>query len=489
MATAKLVWDPAPGHKISFSTNLYWSDYGYKPFHTYLFNPKNGDPITSDNRQLIGPGQTSWFTGLSESNFLSSEGRSAIAIYNLSSENKLTDTTTLKLKGGLVNNAANYYVDGATDYFTSRGTVHNTPSKNYNFEGQIEQLIGKKQVLTAGLTYATGFASTTDWTLNMFRDPDSKTDLVSYSEGKDRLAGFYLQDEINWHPKFNTVIGGRLDFWKTYEGKLANFKTTPKIWHTNLPSREQVAFNPKIAFLYRPWECLTWRASVGTAFRPPNIYELYRTTTLGRTIYKGNPFLKPETSLAWEVGATLQPFQGNVISATFFDSYIDDLIYVVTDPRFTNVRNRENAGKARIYGVELEVTQRLFSWLDVFANMTLTDPRVVKNPKAPLSVNKQLTSSPREQVNFGINLQYWKVNANLSGRYVSKVYGYDDNSDGINNTPGANDPYFVLNTKVTLSPVPYADISLSVDNIFNRQYYNDSLTPGRMCWVEAKLKY
>jgi iron complex outermembrane receptor protein len=500
IVTTKLAWDPAPGHKISFSTNLYWQDYRYGVPHTYLYNPLNGDPITTAGttavnrpRRLIGPsffGKYSYFTSLSNSSYLSSFGHEHTAIYNLASENKLTESTTLKLKGGLVNGCQNWYDDGGTNYSQSPGVTHTSPSKNYNFDAMVEQIIGRKQVLTAGFSYATGFASSTDWTINSWRDPDSKTDVVRNSQGKDRTLSMYLQDEINWHPKFSTIIGGRLDFWSTYEGKYADFASRPKIWQVNLPRREQTAFSPKVAFLYRPYEWMTWRASAGTAFRPPNIYELYRTWGASSgTIYASNPFLKPETSVAWEVGATIKPFAGNVISATFFDSYIDDMMYRVQSPTNPLVQDYKNAGRARIYGVELEITQKLFRWLDVYGNMTLVDPRILKNPDSPLSVGKILTQSPTQQFKFGVNVNYWKINANLSGLYVSKRYTRDDNADGINGTYGSYDPYFLVNTKVTYSPVKYADISFSVDNLLNRKWFSSYITPGRMCWVEAKFKY
>jgi iron complex outermembrane receptor protein len=237
---------------------------------------------------------------------------------------------------------------------------------------------------------------------------------------------------------------------------------------------------------------MSWRASVGRAFRPPNIYELYRTwrSSTGR-IYQSNPNLSPETSLDWEIGTTLKPFQGNVITATYFENYADDLIYRVEDPSDPTGKtlSLQNAAKATIRGVELEVTQKLFTWLDVFGNLTLLDARINENPLDPWSVGKKLTFVPRQLYNFGINVNYWKINANLSGHYVSKIHTRSDNCDTFNNVPGSYDPYFTLDTKITITPVKWCNISFSVDNLLDRQYYYYYVTPGRTWWLQAGLKY
>jgi iron complex outermembrane receptor protein len=150
---------------------------------------------------------------------------------------------------------------------------------------------------------------------------------------------------------FSTVLGARLDVWGTFDGMYQEAVNDPQ---TQLPSRQEVAFNPKVAFLFRPYDWMSWRASAGTSFRPPTIYDLYRTwRTSSGTIYKSNPFLSPERAVSWEVGTTLKPFQGNVVTATFFDSHLNNMIYRATDPADPTGKTllNQNAAQARIYGV------------------------------------------------------------------------------------------------------------------------------------------
>jgi len=488
----KLSWDIAPGHKADFNVLLAWNEYGYGAWSTYLRNVADGSKVFTGTAGLLGTGLR--FTGLREGTFLSGEGREYSAIYNLATEHRLNDQTLLKFQAGLTDQPHSWYTtpsstNPATTYNGGPGAVSSSPSKAWNFELQGEYLWGSKQIITGGLVYKTGAAWSKEYNLLDWRNPSSKADMIRFSQGKDRDVAFYLQDEITWHPKFSTVIGGRLDWWQTYGGVYQAIATDPVVYQ---PSRDKTSFSPKIAFLYRPWDYMSWRASVGTAFRPPNVYELYRTwrSSTG-TLYQGNPNLNPETTLSWEIGTTIKPFTGTVFTATFFDNYVDDLIYRVPDPTDPLGRDQiyANAAKARILGVEMELTQKVNSWLDLFGNMTLVDPRIKKNPNNPQSEGKNITYVPRQQFNFGLNANYWIFNANLTGRYVSKIYARDDNWDINRGVYGGYDPFFTMDTKISAQPVKHLRLSFAVDNILNREYFYFYQTPGRTYWFEVTARY
>ncbi len=485
----KISWDIAAGHKVTFSTLASYYTYGYDKFHTYLTNTATGAPVTTGTVGLVGTNTK--FTGLTEGAFLSGNGRQRTQVYNLTSEHSLTDTTKLKFHGGLVNQPENWYTTpSATATFSSgAGTLSTTPSRNWVGELQLDQAIGKKQMWVGGLSYNTGWSFTQNLNLNSWRDPGTQGSLSYTGGGRDRNVGIFLQDEIAWHPMFSTVAGLRLDWWETYGGYHMQSAGAPIV---RLASRSQTAVNPKIAFLFRPLEWMSWRSSVGTAFRAPNIYELYTTwkSSTG-TLYKSNPNLNPETTLSWEIGTTLKPFKKTTFTATYFENYVNDLIYRTSDPSDPTGKTQinENAAKATIRGVELEINQKLWSWLEVFGNTTLLDARINDNPYNPASVGKKITYVPRQQFNFGVTVNYWKIKANLSGRYASKLMSTDTNSNVVNNVYGSYDPFFTLDSKVIFSPVKYADVSFAVDNMLNREYFYYYRTPGRTFWTQVTLKY
>jgi iron complex outermembrane receptor protein len=489
---AKISWDLAEGHKIVFSTLQSWSDFGYDMYHSYLRNAATGATVINGTVGLWGTNTR--FRNLQEGAFLNSDGRDQIQVYNLTSEHQITETTKIKLHGGLLNQPTNWSAtpsssDPQTTFSGGPGTSSFSPSQNWVAELQVDQALGKKQLLVGGISYNTGWSNTKTYAVDNWRNPEATSVLNYLSGGRDRNTGVYLQDEIAWHPKFNTILGVRLDWWQTYGGNYMQAAGDPIV---HLPSRSQLAVSPKLALLYRPLEWMTWRASVGRTFRAPNIYELYRTwLTSSGTLYKGNPNLDPETAWSWEIGATLKPFKGTVLTVTYFENYINDLIYRVTDPSDSSGKTQmyENAAKATIRGVELEINQKLWSWLEVFGNTTLLDARINENPYNQDSVGKKITSTPRQQFNFGVTATYWKIKAYLSGHYVSKMFSRDDNSDVVNNVYGSYDPFFTLDTKVIFSPVKYVDLSLAVNNLFDREYYQYYPSPGRTIWTQVTLKY
>ncbi len=488
----KISWDIASGHKVTFSTLASYYNYGYDLYHSYLSNTTTGANVVKGTVGLFGTNTR--FSSLTEGAFLSGNGRNRTQVYNLNSEHMLTDTTNFKFHGGLVDQPENWGTtpsssDSRTTFGGGPGSVTRNPSRNWVAEWQVDQAIGKKHQLVGGMSYNTGSGSSQQNNLDNWRNPDVLGTLTRNAGGRDRNVGIFLQDEIAWHPKFNTVAGVRLDWWETYGGNYMQAAGAPIVY---LPNRSQCAVSPKIAFLYRPWEWMSWRTSVGTAFRAPNIYELYGTwQSSSGILYKSNPDLNPEKTLSWEIGTTLKPFKGTVFTATYFENYVTDLIYRTADPTDSTGKNQilENAAKATIRGFEIELNQKLWSWLEVFGNTTLLDARIRENPFNLASVGKKVTFVARQQFNFGVTVNYWKIKANLSGRYASKLPSTDNNSDGVNNVYGSYDPFFTMDSKITFSPVKYVDLSFAVDNLLNREYFYYYRTPGRTIWTQVTLKY
>jgi iron complex outermembrane receptor protein len=488
---AKVRWDIAPGHRVDLTVLQNWSYWDYSKYHTYLSNVATGQPV---NQGTVGLENTNLrFSNLRVGNFLSGPGVEYMACYNLASEHQLSKNTTLKLRAGLLNQPYGDSITPGTSAATSQaggpGTIQATHSNNWTGEAQLIQAIGAKQTLTGGVAVNVDTGGSKISNLASWRDFSSKLNVVTQYGGQTTNWGFYAQDEIFWHPMFSTVLGARLDWWTNFNGLSQSGANLPK---EHLPGRQQVSFNPKVALLFRPWNWMTWRASAGTTFRPPTITELYLSKTYASgMVYQANPALKPETAVSWEVGTTLKPFKGNVVTATFFDNYVSDMIYRYQDPSNpgSNIWLINNAAEARIFGVEVEVTQKLFSWLQVFANTTILNARITKSENDPNMVGKKLTYVPRQQYNFGLNANYWIFNGNLTGRYVSKLPTTSNNSDCYNGVKGSYDPYFTLDAKLIVKPVKRFSMSFSVNNIMNREYYSYYLTPGRTFWLEAAVKY
>ena len=140
---------------------------------------------------------------------------------------------------------------------------------------------------------------------------------------------------------------------------------------TNTLTKEAVTYRVGGAFAV-PELLSTIKASYGTSFRAPSLFDRYGVDNFG---YRGNPGLKPESSRGYEVGVVtdlpLGTPEGLSIAATYFDNRIRNLIQGVFAPVSTVV----NVARATTRGVETSVTLRPAEWVEAVLTYTYTDTR------------------------------------------------------------------------------------------------------------------
>jgi vitamin B12 transporter len=141
------------------------------------------------------------------------------------------------------------------------------------------------------------------------------------------------------------------------------------------------------------------RASAGTAFKAPSLYQRY-----GRigTTFRGNPNLAPERSFAWEVGSETDiPLfgrdDGATFGATWFDTRFRELINF--NAAFSTL---ENVDRARARGAELALVLRPATWMDLGGSWTITETRdeatgrpLPRRPRNVVAVNARLAPTDR----------------------------------------------------------------------------------------------
>lgn len=101
--------------------------------------------------------------------------------------------------------------------------------------------------------------------------------------------------------------------------------------------------------------------SIGRKNRFPRMKELYSRRA------GGNPDLKPEQTVAFELGLKRQSAAGKAF-LSFFNNEVSDLIQSSTDPDGNSVYL--NIGKARLYGIETGVAFRILRVLEASAAYT-----------------------------------------------------------------------------------------------------------------------
>ena len=121
-------------------------------------------------------------------------------------------------------------------------------------------------------------------------------------------------------------------------------------------------------------------ASVGTAVTNPTFYEQFGYFP-GRFI--GNPNLKPEESLGWDIGVEKSFFDGGlVVDVTYFNQNLESEIATVYNSSFLATPvNR--SGESKRQGVEVSATIDFFNGLTSTASYTYVDATEQTNAGGP----------------------------------------------------------------------------------------------------------
>ncbi len=473
--TLKAGFDFSETSKILFSFLRNRYEYAYDNPHTYLKDAQGNDVWT--------------YGTVREASFLSGNGGKEQNIYGLRFETEFSPLT-VKFAFGYLDGDTSWYVTRGSGASTTRsggpGTLSQTPSGSYNGDLQFTMPLLDRHLLTFGGSYRAGWADTEEYALSNWKNEGSKTGMTYASRGKDRTWSLFAQDEIMIFDTLTAYIGFRQDWWETYNGYANDVGKAdyPKRYE----GRDASSFSPKAALVYKPFEQTTLRSSVGRAFRPPTVYDLYRTWTSSTgVVYAANPDLDPETVTAWDAGIEQRLWKGMKIRATYFENYMKDLIYRKT---VTAVYQEFiNAGKAESKGVELEAEQRFDFGLRLFANFTYTDAEITENKAKPATEGKDMIHVPERMFNAGAVYEKGPFSASLIGRYVSKRYSNDENTDVVSDVYTSYDSYFIADAKLSYKVAKYAEISLAGENIFNEEYYGYYKGLGSSWFCELTFRY
>jgi iron complex outermembrane recepter protein len=234
---------------------------------------------------------------------------------------------------------------------------------------------------------------------------------------------------------------------------------------------------------YRPADAWTVRGSVGTAFRNPTVFELYRTFRLSTgTLFAANPDLQPERLVAAELGIARTWSRGGSLEATYYRNAVDDLIYRKTDLAVDpggRYRLLVNAGQGTTEGLEIAVNQRLFPSVLVRGSYTLTHAIISRNPALPETEGKRVPNVPEHLASGSMFYARGRWSGSVNGRYVGGSFGLDTNQDTTKGVPGSYSPFFVAAASIAFRTIKHVEVFASAENLVDRRYYVFYLNPGR----------
>jgi outer membrane cobalamin receptor len=279
---------------------------------------------------------------------------------------------------------------------------------------------------------------------------------------RNNMAG-YSEVHYNFTPRFNLVVGGRAD-------DNAQFGTR---------------FVPRVGGSYmlrygnQTLGATRLHASYGEGIKESSFSQEFS----GDPCFPGNPLLDPERSKTFGAGIE-QIFASNRVRFTldYFHNDFYDIVSFNYNPTVTpscpfGSGTYYNTDKARAYGANSTVQAKLASWLNVAANYSYDNSRVLVSPNAtdPSQIpGNRLFLRPLNSANLIVNAKFRKTNWNLAGTYVGRRTDSDFLGLGLTSTPS-----YVRWDFATALPVHYGfEVTARVENLFDKQYQDAIGYPG-----------
>lgn len=308
---------------------------------------------------------------------------------------------------------------------------------------------GPKSFIKIGFNYVKDnhkqqdYYDDTTWPVVKFGDPVGYLPEEEYEADTFTVA---VEDEISFNnDKFLLVMGVSYD---NYRPEKAYDKPVPD---------STDSFNPQAGMVYNLSPATSFHASVGKKIRFPRLKELYSDMA------GGNPEMKPQETISYEIGADHSFNMATTGSIAFFYNDISDLIERIQDP-VTGDRYYTNVGKALIEGMELSLTYKPGEKLSMEFGYTYLSTEDKTN-------NVDLQYRPRHKLSLDTRYRFLSGFAtNVQLAYKSGAYEYDPTNNLIQ-----SDGAFLVSARVEkefgkFSGIKQTTLFAQGYNLFDKHY-------------------
>lgn len=351
-------------------------------------------------------------------------------------------------------------------------------------EGKDTFNLSDKNKLTAGFEYRKDESEGT-----RLKKPNTSLADGNAHDAYDKAAinylAAYVQDEFRPDDKWLIIPSVRFDHSDQFSNKLTS----------NLAATYNAADDVRI------------KAVVGQGYKTPTVndlyifWEMYAANPGGKgQFYVGNPDLKPEKSLSYELSVEKDWGDRSTVHLGVFRNEVKDLISTYWTGKLTDddpdlypgvkgdmIMAYENIPEATLQGVELYGSHRLGKNIYLNAGYTFLDAKDKTN-------GTRLKDRAKHQVTFGVSYQPENIYAwDLSFDLVSNINYYFNNGDKstMGNFVYETKDFTIANIMASRHLNKDTKIYLGVDNISNHQNfgpYSDG-NLGRLYRVGMEYKF
>lgn len=268
---------------------------------------------------------------------------------------------------------------------------------------------------------------------------------------------------------------------------------TPLMASNNPATETFIAVSPRVGVKFFLNEDRKYQihSTLGTAFVPPNAYELAGYYDDDGDITRGNPNLNPETSTTFDVGFTMNsPNSGLYFDVTAFITRVKDKITGVvvsaTEDSFTNALNANMSGLEWEFNWDVSKNFGFKNAVDFYLSGThLLEAR----EEVSEGTWRDIYNVAALKYNTGIKYKQGIVSSKFNIRYVGPWKDLDRSISGKPETVFGD--FTVLDIAMTIDHMKNHKIDFGIDNLLDT-YYEEKPSypsPGRSFYVNYSMLF
>jgi hemoglobin/transferrin/lactoferrin receptor protein len=278
-----------------------------------------------------------------------------------------------------------------------------------------------------------------------------------------KRVGIYIDDKIEFgSSNVSLTPGARFDWYDYDTQATAGYEANSG--YDGLPAGVSDArISPKVRLAWQAQPDVELYAQFATGFKAPNVTQLYSNydnSPLYRQV--GNPDLKSETSLGFEVGANLGDENLGAKLSGFYNNYKNfiDTETVAETGYLLGTYRAYNIDRVRIYGVEVKGHMNFDNGFNLRASLAYAKGEDLETGDSIASV-----APLKAIVGFGYAKENWGADLNWVG--VDRV---SDKSTAAFKAPG----YGLFNLAGWWEPEQTKGLRIQagIYNLFDKEYYD-----------------